>query len=259
MPKVRPLPLPSPFTSRLISRSVCVFLGVSTLACNQTKQQELNPPQQDSTIAAPDKGMSGGLHSEIHATTEASATTQKQIETPAPIEPATLPVPVNPPLEPAPSVPIPGPAQGPKPGVTPLPMTTPTSEPATVPATNPASTDSGGPRPAGNSFTGTLHGGVIAAGSETTGWALHVDGSTDGLIIDVTAISGEVKALDGRHVTITGQLKEKNWPALSPPNGPALSPPNGPALSARNGAERGKTQLLVAETIAVTPLPDMNK
>ena len=55
------------------------------------------------------------------------------------------------------------------------------------------------------------------------------------LDVDVTAISGQVKPLDGSRVTITGRLKEKNW------------------------VERGKTGLLIAETIAVAPLPDMNK
>ena len=125
------------------------------------------------------------------------------------------------------------------------PTTVPSLEPATAPvgsgpilppgapASNPA--DSGQSRPAVRSYTGTLHGGVLAAGCETTGWALHVDGATGALDVDVTAISGQVKALDGRHVTITGRLKEKNW------------------------LERGKTQLLIAETIAVAPLPDMNK
>jgi len=220
MPKLCSLLPVSCFTATLIWSIACLV----TLGCNQEKPQELNPPPESPSIS-----------NKTEANSVAVAT-QPAVAPPAPPSPvAVAPVPTT--------VPTLGPVTTPA-AVTPTtepiavvlpPTTVPTSEPAAAPATNPA--DPGPPQsaPSIRSFTGTLHGGVVAAGSETTGWALHVDGGIGAVDVDVTAISGQVKALDGRHVTITGQLKRTN------------------------SVERGMTQLLIADTIEVAPLPDMNK
>ncbi len=233
MPKVRLFPAASHFAVALILWSIGGICGLASVGCNQERPQELNPPAD--SVSGPgiaEAKAASPLTQPLAATPAAPASpapTHAPVPATTPVaEAATAPAAVTPPTETA-AVPLP-------------PTTVPTVEAAAAPAGSPAtnSADSAQSRPTARSFTGTLHGGVVAAGSETTGWALHVDGGTGDLDIDVTAISGQVKALDGRHVTITGQVKEKDWPAL-------------------NGVERGKTQLLIADTIAVAPLPDMNK
>jgi hypothetical protein len=63
---------------------------------------------------------------------------------------------------------------------------------------------------------------------------LVVDGAGVTLIVDVTAASGQVKGLDGQHVTISGKLRNKAWAG-------------------------GNTRLLIADTITAAPIPEMNK
>ena len=75
------------------------------------------------------------------------------------------------------------------------------------------------------SFTGTLRGGVIAIGGETTGWRLEGDGSTGGIDLDFSTSRARLERLDGRRVTVTGCMKEVDWP------------------------ERGPTQVLVVDSI----------
>ena len=113
------------------------------------------------------------------------------------------------------------PAELPPPVPPPKSDTRPASRPATAPATAPA----GGPR----EFTGTLQGGVVQIGGETTGWRLAGDGGTGGLDVDVSRVLDKAKDLDGKRVSINGRLTDKHWP------------------------ERGKVQVLVAEKIAPAP------
>jgi hypothetical protein len=247
MPKVCSLPSLSRFTAEFVFWSIGLA-GLAAIGCNQEKPQELNPPPAGPPSYNADVKPNVVPTQPLGVTPAPLAPTTADAANPAtgpdiakaPVGSGPVTTQPTPPTSRAESeIPIDGPARGPKPGVTELPTTVPSSEPAAspaVPATNPAATEPAESRPsAGRSFTGTLHGGVVAAGSETTGWALNVDGGTGALDIDVTAISGQVKALDGRHVTITGQLKEKNW------------------------VERGKTELLIADTIVVAPIPEMNK
>ena len=79
--------------------------------------------------------------------------------------------------------------------------------------------------PERSGLTGTLQGGAVAIGGETTGWRLIGDGQTGGIDVDVSKVQDRAKALDGKRVTITGRMTERDWP------------------------ERGRTQVLVAEKI----------
>ena len=79
--------------------------------------------------------------------------------------------------------------------------------------------------PERSGMTGTLQSGAVAIGGETTGWRLVGDGQTGGLDVDVSNVKDRAEALDGKRVTITGRMTERDWP------------------------ERGKTQVLVAEKI----------
>jgi hypothetical protein len=98
-----------------------------------------------------------------------------------------------------------------------------------APGTNPSTTN---PAPASQPretrFTGTLRGGVMAIGAETTGWRLERD---DGTRVDVSVakIRDAVAGLDGKRVVIHGGLTTANW------------------------TERGRKQLLVAERIEAAP------
>ena len=64
-------------------------------------------------------------------------------------------------------------------------------------------------------FTGTLRGGVLAVGAETTGWVLETD---DGkrLDVDVAKAADAAAALDGKRVTIEGVSSTVNWPERGP-------------------------------------------
>jgi hypothetical protein len=97
------------------------------------------------------------------------------------------------------------------------PITRPTGEAA--PATRPAT------------FTGTLRGGMMAIGGETTGWTLVGDAQTGGIQVDVSRVQARAQKHDGKRVTITGRMTEKDY------------------------VESGKTQVLVAEKIEAAPDP----
>ena len=81
------------------------------------------------------------------------------------------------------------------------------------------------------SFTGRLQSGVMGIGGEHTGWVLAGDGASGGIEVDVSKIKEEAKANDGKRVTITGRMVEKNY------------------------TERGKVSVLVAESIKAAPKP----
>ena len=79
------------------------------------------------------------------------------------------------------------------------------------------------------SYTGTLRGGTVAIGGETTGWRLEGDGATGGMDVDVSKVRQRARVLDGRRVEITGRMTTKSW------------------------TERGEQQVLVAERIEEAP------
>jgi hypothetical protein len=64
-------------------------------------------------------------------------------------------------------------------------------------------------------FTGTLRGGILAVGAETTGWQLETD---DGkrLDVDVSKAADSAAELDGKRVTIEGTSDTVNWPERGP-------------------------------------------
>jgi hypothetical protein len=87
------------------------------------------------------------------------------------------------------------------------------------------------PAAAPTEFTGTLRGGAVAIGGETTGWRLEGDGETGGLDVDVSKVRDRAKQLDGKRVTITGRTTRRNY------------------------VERGGTPVILAETIQPAPQP----
>jgi hypothetical protein len=89
-------------------------------------------------------------------------------------------------------------------------------------ATRPSSTQP-------SEFTGTLRGGAVAIGGETTGWRLEGDGATGGLDLDVSQVRQRAQALQGRRVTVSGRTTTRNW------------------------TERGATQVLVVDRIDEAP------
>ena len=80
------------------------------------------------------------------------------------------------------------------------------------------------PARAKRSFAGTLRGGIVAVGAETTGWVLQSDelGRVD---VDVSKAADAAGELDGKRVVVEGDLVTTHWP------------------------ERGEKQLLVADAI----------
>lgn len=90
------------------------------------------------------------------------------------------------------------------------------SMPEARPTTNPA--------PAGQRFTGTLRGGVLAVGAETTGWMLELDDGSR-VDVDVSKVANAAAALDGKRVAVQGTMTTTRW------------------------IERGAKRLLVAERI----------
>ena len=60
-------------------------------------------------------------------------------------------------------------------------------------------------------LTGTLRGGMMAIGGETTGWTLAGDGAVGGVELDVANVNDEAKRLDGKRVTVTGKWVDKDY------------------------------------------------
>ena len=90
----------------------------------------------------------------------------------------------------------------------------PPEPPAVAPSELPLSEQADKPAPT-QRFTGTLRGNILAAGAETTGWALETD---DGKRIDVDVSKSEDLAAehDGKRVTIEGTSTTVNWPERGP-------------------------------------------
>lgn len=60
-------------------------------------------------------------------------------------------------------------------------------------------------------LTGTLRGGMMAIGGETTGWTLVGDGATGGIDLDVSKVQAQAKRLDGKRVNVTGRMVDKKY------------------------------------------------
>src|SRR6185295_6074268 len=82
------------------------------------------------------------------------------------------------------------------------------------------------------SFTGTLQSGVVAVGGEHTGWIIAADGAAGGMEVDVSKVREDARSLDGKRVTITGKVINRNY------------------------TERGKVIVIVADTIKPAPKPN---
>ena len=80
--------------------------------------------------------------------------------------------------------------------------------------------------PAPVTLTGTLEGGMMAIGGETTGWTLKQDGGD--IEVDVRAVQEAAEKLQGHTVTITGHYMTKDY------------------------VERGQVKILVARQIVAT-------
>jgi hypothetical protein len=74
-------------------------------------------------------------------------------------------------------------------------------------------------------FTGTLEGGVMAIGGETTGWRLVGDGESGGIEVDVSDVRAQAEMLDGKRVTVSGRMTQRDY------------------------VERGQVRVLVADRI----------
>jgi hypothetical protein len=60
-------------------------------------------------------------------------------------------------------------------------------------------------------LTGTLRGGMMAIGGETTGWVLVGDGATGGTDLDVSRVEADAKRLEGKRVNVTGKSIDKKY------------------------------------------------
>ena len=60
-----------------------------------------------------------------------------------------------------------------------------------------------------NSFSGTLRNDAAAASSENTGWSLGTSAGQTIVMVDVSKVAEQAKALEGKRVTITGQMSTK--------------------------------------------------
>ena len=59
--------------------------------------------------------------------------------------------------------------------------------------------------------TGTLRGGMMAIGGESTGWVLVGDGAVGGLDLDVSQVQDDATRLDGKRVNVTGPMIDKRY------------------------------------------------
>ena len=65
-------------------------------------------------------------------------------------------------------------------------------------------------RPAPRRFTGTLRGGIIAVGSETTGWQLET-APGQRVDLDASRAAGAAAALEGKPVVVEGSMTTRRW------------------------------------------------
>lgn len=69
------------------------------------------------------------------------------------------------------------------------------------------------PPPVQGTFTGTLRAGMMGIGGEHTGWVLEGagDGRGGGLMVDVSRVRDEARALEGRSVVIRGHVEDRRY------------------------------------------------
>ncbi len=60
-------------------------------------------------------------------------------------------------------------------------------------------------------LTGTLRGGMMAIGGETTGWTLARDDAAGGVELDVSKVMTDAKRLEGKRVSVTGRMIDKKY------------------------------------------------
>jgi hypothetical protein len=60
-------------------------------------------------------------------------------------------------------------------------------------------------------LTGTLRGGMMAIGGETTGWMLVADGAVGGMDLDVSKVEADAKRLEGKRVNVSGYTVDKKY------------------------------------------------
>lgn len=77
--------------------------------------------------------------------------------------------------------------------------------------------------------TGTLQGGMMAVGGETTGWTLTGTDQLGDVMVDVSEIEPQAREQEGRRVTVTGRLAVRDY------------------------VERGPTQVILVERIEPSP------
>lgn len=65
---------------------------------------------------------------------------------------------------------------------------------------------------ANNTFTGTLRNDAAAASSENTGWSLGTSTGQSIVMVDVSKVADQAKSLEGRRVTIHGQMSTRKGP-----------------------------------------------
>jgi hypothetical protein len=80
-----------------------------------------------------------------------------------------------------------------------------------------------------SSYSGTLHGGMMAIGGESTGWVLTTQDQPGGLELDVSRVRDSATRLDGQRVIVSGHLTERQY------------------------VERGLVKVLMVESIAAHP------
>lgn len=59
--------------------------------------------------------------------------------------------------------------------------------------------------------TGTLRGGMMAIGGETSGWTLVGDGGVGGIELDVSQVQDAATRLDGKRVNVSGRMIDKRY------------------------------------------------
>ncbi len=87
------------------------------------------------------------------------------------------------------------------------------------PPLNPTAPPPPTPPARGETFLGTLQGGMSAIGGETTGWVLRLDEpftsakgkSLSSLEVSIERVSETAKAFNGRRVRVTGLVVEKKY------------------------------------------------
>lgn len=68
------------------------------------------------------------------------------------------------------------------------------------------------------SYAGTLHGGMMAIGGETSGWVLVGDAESGGIQLDVSRVRDTANRLDGQRVIASGRMIQRDYVERGPVN-----------------------------------------